>query len=109
MLESWWNRSRGPMLTRRSALLASAAFATSALPAAAQPKHATPAPRPAAGGRGGKKDQAATSTDPATTPIGAIDTAARWAFIQDYNTSASLLEKGADTRMPPSSMTKLMT
>ena len=96
------------MLTRRSALLASAMCAASALPAAAQPKHA-PAAHPAAGARGGKKDQAGTSTDPATTPIGAVDTAARWAFIQDFNTGAALLEKGADTHMPPSSMTKLMT
>jgi serine-type D-Ala-D-Ala carboxypeptidase (penicillin-binding protein 5/6) len=96
------------MLTRRSALLASAMCAASAWPAAAQPKHA-PAAHPATGARGGKKDQAGTSPDAATTPIGAVDTAARWAFIQDFNTSAALLEKGADTRMPPSSMTKLMT
>ena len=49
------------------------------------------------------------STDPATTPIGPVDTAARWAFIQDFNTGAALLEKDADAQMPPSSMTKLMT
>jgi D-alanyl-D-alanine carboxypeptidase (penicillin-binding protein 5/6) len=41
--------------------------------------------------------------------LGPVDTAARWAFIQDFSTGASLLEKNADERMPPSSMTKLMT
>ena len=38
-----------------------------------------------------------------------MDTAARWAFIQDFNTGAALLEKNPDVEMPPSSMTKLMT
>jgi D-alanyl-D-alanine carboxypeptidase (penicillin-binding protein 5/6) len=96
------------MLTRRSALLTSAMFAASVLPATAQPRHAPPA-HPATGARGAKKDQAATPTDPATTPIGPVDTTARWAFIQDFNTGAALLEKDADAHMPPSSMTKLMT
>ncbi len=93
-------------LTRRSALLSSAAIAMVALPAAAQPRHSTPS-RPA--GRGGKKDQSGTPTDPGATPIGPVDTSAHWAFIQDFNTGAALLEKNADERMPPSSMTKLMT
>lgn len=93
-------------LTRRSALLSSAAIAMVALPAAAQPRHSTPS-RPT--GRGGKKDQSGTPTDPGATPIGPVDTSAHWAFIQDFNTGAALLEKNADERMPPSSMTKLMT
>src|SRR5579864_638626 len=106
MRGSWWNRSRVVMLTRRSALLASAAVAIGALPATAQPRHpATPHPA----GRNAKKDQSGTPIDPATTPVGPVDTTARWAFIQDFNTGASLLEKNADERMPPSSMTKLMT
>ena len=46
---------------------------------------------------------------PADTPLGSVDTAARWAFIQDFTTGAVLLEKNADAEMPPSSMTKLMT
>ncbi len=46
---------------------------------------------------------------PAQTPIGPVDTAARWAIIVDYNTGATLLDKDADVPMPPSSMTKLMT
>jgi len=95
------------MLTRRSALLASTCFAASAVTAVAQPHHPAPAAHPP--GKPGKKDQSATPTDPATTPIGPVDTTARWAYCQDFNTGASLLEKAADDPMPPSSMTKLMT
>ncbi len=92
------------MLTRRSAVLVSAFFAAGALPAKAQPHH------PASGkpgARGAKKDQPPGS--PADTPLGQVDTSARWAFIQDFTTGATLLEKNADVPMPPSSMTKLMT
>lgn len=96
------------MLTRRSALLASVCFATGTLRAAAQPHHAAPPPHPASA-RGAKKDQPGEPTDPATTPVGPVDTTAQWAFIADFASGASLLEKGADARMPPSSMTKLMT
>ncbi len=45
----------------------------------------------------------------ADTPVGPLDTEARWAFISDFQTSAVLLQKAADERMPPSSLTKLMT
>ncbi len=55
------------------------------------------------------KDAAAPTGSPADTPLGAVDTAARWAYIQDFDTGAPLLEKQADEEMPPSSMTKLMT
>ena len=91
------------MLTRRHALLASALFAGGTASAAAQPRH----PSQKSGARGGKKDVPAGS--PADTPIGPVDTAARWAFVQDFNSGAALLEKNADAEMPPSSMTKLMT
>jgi D-alanyl-D-alanine carboxypeptidase (penicillin-binding protein 5/6) len=87
------------MLTRRLGLLASACV-FGAGPALAQQK------RPAA--RKGK-DVAAPTGSPANTPVGSIDTAARWAYIEDYDTGASLLEKQADDQMPPSSMTKLKT
>jgi serine-type D-Ala-D-Ala carboxypeptidase (penicillin-binding protein 5/6) len=92
------------MLTRRSALLA-ASLAVTALPALAQPHHS--ASRTGGGGKGKSKDEATGS--PADTPLGPVDTTARWAYIQDFNTGAGLLEKQADDRMPPSSMTKLMT
>jgi serine-type D-Ala-D-Ala carboxypeptidase (penicillin-binding protein 5/6) len=46
---------------------------------------------------------------PGDTPLGPVDTVAKWAFIQDFTTGAVLLDKGANEPMPPSSMTKLMT
>jgi D-alanyl-D-alanine carboxypeptidase (penicillin-binding protein 5/6) len=52
---------------------------------------------------------AAPTGSPAQTPLGPMDTLAQWAFITDYNTGATLLDKQADAQMPPSSMTKLMT
>jgi serine-type D-Ala-D-Ala carboxypeptidase (penicillin-binding protein 5/6) len=91
------------MLTRRQALLASAIFAAAALPAIAQPRHATQQKS----AHGVRKD--APIGSPADTPLGPVDTAARWAFVQDFATGAALLEKNADDEMPPSSMTKLMT
>ena len=110
MRGSWWNRSRVPMLTRRSALLASAMCAAGALPAAAQPTPHPPAPHPAPGGRGAKKDQAITldrSSDdadrsggyrPRNGPSSRTSTPARRCWTRTRT-----------TRMPPSSMTKLMT
>jgi serine-type D-Ala-D-Ala carboxypeptidase (penicillin-binding protein 5/6) len=95
------------MLTRRQTLSASITFAATAPAAIAQPRHPAQ-PKTGAGSRGGKKD-AGPSGSPADTPIGPVDTLARWAYIQDFNTGASLLEKNADAEMPPSSMTKLMT
>ena len=38
-----------------------------------------------------------------------IDTQARNAIIVDFETGAVLLDKGADQRMPPASMSKIMT
>ena len=96
------------MLTRRSALLGST-LAVAALPALAQP------PRPGtrvagAAGKGKAKDGAqGAGGSPADTPLGPVDTTAKWAYIQDFTTGASLMEKQADEQMPPSSMTKLMT
>jgi serine-type D-Ala-D-Ala carboxypeptidase (penicillin-binding protein 5/6) len=95
------------MLTRRLGLLASA-FVFGAGQAFAQPKHPSAAGHAAAGGKKGK-DAGVPTGNPADTPLGPVDTAARWAYIQDFDTGATLLEKQADDEMPPSSMTKLMT
>ena len=101
------------MLTRRLGLLASA-LAVAAGPAFAQ-KHppAGSAGHRAAGGRKGKgaahADASLAGASPADTPLGPVATTARWAFMQDFDTGATLLEKAADAEMPPSSMTKLMT
>ncbi|MBS0639718.1 MAG: D-alanyl-D-alanine carboxypeptidase [Proteobacteria bacterium] len=88
------------MLTRRLGLLASATLGLAPWPALAQKK-----PQP---GKAGKKKDSPTGS-PAETPLGPVDTAARWAYGMDYETGATLLEKNADDQMPPSSMTKLMT
>ncbi|MDP3418203.1 D-alanyl-D-alanine carboxypeptidase family protein [Falsiroseomonas sp.] len=48
-------------------------------------------------------------TSPASTPLGPLDTSARHALIIDFDTGAILLDKASDERMPPSSMSKLMT
>ncbi len=42
-------------------------------------------------------------------PALALETAARQAFLIDDNTGTILYEKNADERMPPSSMSKIMT
>ena len=87
-------------LSRR--ILLGTAASLAALPAAAQRR---PQPRSAHG----KQADTPPTGSPATTPLGPIDTAAKYAFIMDYNTGATLLEKDGDVQQPPSSMTKLMT
>ncbi len=89
------------MLSRRSALLGAALFAGGAPAMAARPPHLK------AGAHAGKEAQPMGMA--AATPLGPVDTAARWAFAMDFNTGAELLNKAADEEMPPSSMTKLMT
>jgi D-alanyl-D-alanine carboxypeptidase (penicillin-binding protein 5/6) len=46
---------------------------------------------------------------PVATAVGSVDVLSRQALIVDFETGATLLEKNADERMPPSSMSKLMT
>jgi serine-type D-Ala-D-Ala carboxypeptidase (penicillin-binding protein 5/6) len=58
------------------------------------------------------KAKAAIQTPAATaaaTPAAGIDTEAAHAFIIETETGAVLLDKGADERMPPASMSKMMT
>lgn len=58
------------------------------------------------------KSKAAIPTPAATaaaTPAAGIDTEAAHAFIIEAETGAVLLDKGADERMPPASMSKMMT
>jgi len=99
------------MLTRRLALLASMALATGrALAQVPVPLKRPAAPHAAAAKphTPGHAEPAPTGS-PANTPLGPVDTTARWALIVDYTTGATLLDKAADEEMPPSSMTKLMT
>ncbi len=95
---------RGLILLAAAAALA-AAGAMLPLPALAQQG------RPAQGGgrAGGQRPAAGPASAPAQTPLGPFDTVARQALVVDFDTDATLLEKNADERMPPSSMSKLMT
>jgi D-alanyl-D-alanine carboxypeptidase (penicillin-binding protein 5/6) len=61
------------------------------------------------GQRGANRPPAGPPPTPAQTPIGPYDTIAKQAILVDFDTDAVLLEKNADERMPPSSMSKLMT
>ena len=61
------------------------------------------------GSHAGTRSEPAAPSSPADTPIGPLDTQARWAFIVDATTGTALLQKAADELMPPSSLTKMMT
>lgn len=65
-----------------------------------------PAPAPAQPPRRPPPRQEGT---PVATAVGNVDVLSRQALIVDFETGATLLEKNADERMPPSSMSKLMT
>ncbi len=80
------------MLNRRHIVAAA-----SALPFAANAKPAR-----------GHKEPPPTGA-PAETPLGPLDTRARFAYVMDYNTGAVMLDKDGNAPMAPSSMTKLMT
>jgi D-alanyl-D-alanine carboxypeptidase (penicillin-binding protein 5/6) len=95
------------LLLRAATALVSAA--ATGLPAFAAPKHPPHAEGKAGAGKGGAAADAAPTGTPADTPLGPLDTAARWAVVIDFATGQTLLDKNADDPMPPSSMTKLMT
>ncbi len=92
------------------ALLAPVLLAGTALTAVAQ--QTRPAQRPPAAAQRPARPRPTSplpAGSPATTPLGPLDTAAKFAVIIDHVTGAVLLEKDADASMIPSSMTKLMT
>jgi len=90
------------MLNRRYILVAGAALPGAVLSGTARAQARRPA-------RGRGEQPAAPTSTPATTPLGPIDSAAKYALVMDFNTGATLLDKEGDAAMPPSSMTKLMT
>jgi D-alanyl-D-alanine carboxypeptidase (penicillin-binding protein 5/6) len=87
-----------------SSLAASLALAAAALLAA---------PAPAAPAKG--KPPAAAAAKPGKAPaapmeiVGPIDTQAKHAMLLEADTGTVLLDKGADERIPPASMSKVMT
>ncbi|WP_424812035.1 D-alanyl-D-alanine carboxypeptidase family protein [Roseococcus sp. YIM B11640] len=87
----------------RRSLLGATASVGLAVPALAQRGQA---PRPAAPTA---RQPAAPAVPPAASPIGSVDTVARNVVLIDFETGATLLNKGADERIPPASMSKLMT
>ncbi|MGI4957416.1 MAG: D-alanyl-D-alanine carboxypeptidase family protein [Janthinobacterium lividum] len=107
--------SRRLLLTGAGSIAISSSL-ESGIGAFARPRHppaAHPAAKPATDPDG---DSSATdgatpaiAGTPAETPVGPLDTAARWAFIVDFQTNTVMLQKAADERMPPSSLTKMMT
>jgi D-alanyl-D-alanine carboxypeptidase (penicillin-binding protein 5/6) len=94
------------MLNRR--LLLAAPLLAASLPAEAQQQRQGQQ-RPPARPQARRREPPPPAGPPATTPLGPLDTAAKFAVIIDHNTGAVLLEKEADAPMIPSSMTKLMT
>jgi D-alanyl-D-alanine carboxypeptidase (penicillin-binding protein 5/6) len=92
------------LLNRRRLLLSAAALCAAQPVAAVQAKS-----RAAAKAAVKAPPEPPVMGTPAQTPVGPVDTAARYAIIIDYNTGATLLDKDADQPMTPSSMTKLMT
>ena len=100
------------MLNRRFLLLGAAVLPTVVRAQVATGRRPPPAHPPAhgAGKPGGKKPgETLPAGSPAQTPIGPVDTAAKFAVAIDFTTGAVLLDKDADVQMAPSSMTKLMT
>jgi D-alanyl-D-alanine carboxypeptidase (penicillin-binding protein 5/6) len=91
-------------MRRRDLMAAAAGLPLAAGEALAQNRPAQP---PA--GRQQPRQPAPPPSTPATSPLGPVDTLARQAVMIDFDTGATLLEKNADERMPPSSMSKLMT
>lgn len=90
---------------RAAALLAAGALAAPSVASAQQQQPNRPAQRPAAQPR----QPAPPPSTPANSPLGPVDTQARHVVMVDFETGATLLEKAPDERMPPASMSKLMT
>jgi serine-type D-Ala-D-Ala carboxypeptidase (penicillin-binding protein 5/6) len=65
--------------------------------------------QPAMAARVHAKAKAAAAVEAPATPTNGIETQAKHAFIIEVDTGSVLLDKGADERMPPASMSKIMT
>lgn len=86
----------------RRAMIGASISGGLAAPALAQNRPAQPSPRQPPRPSG-------PPATPAQSPIGPVDSIARSVLLVDFETGATLLNKQADDRMPPASMSKLMT
>ncbi len=98
---------RSHVVSRRVVLLAGMAAPASGLAPASGRAVEPRRPKPSV--KAATATAPATPTSPAQTPLGPVDTAARYALIVDFATDSVLLDKDSDEAMAPSSMTKLMT
>src|ERR1700720_627207 len=64
---------------------------------------------PAAGARGHAKAKPTAGAQVPATPTAGMETQATHAFVIEVETGTVLLDKGAGERMPPASMSKIMT
>jgi len=64
---------------------------------------------PAAGARGHAKPKATAAAQVPANPTAGMETQATHAFVIEAETGMVLLDKAADERMPPASMSKIMT
>jgi serine-type D-Ala-D-Ala carboxypeptidase (penicillin-binding protein 5/6) len=64
---------------------------------------------PAAGARGHAKPKATAAAQVPANPTAGMETQATHAFVIEAETGTVLLDKAADERMPPASMSKIMT
>ncbi len=94
---------------RRRDLMGAAAGIATAMTTTMSPGEALAQNRPAAPPARAPRAPAPPPSTPASSPLGPVDTQARQALMVDFDTGAVLLEKNPDERMPPSSMSKLMT
>jgi D-alanyl-D-alanine carboxypeptidase (penicillin-binding protein 5/6) len=65
--------------------------------------------RPAAAAHAHHKAKAVAAAEAPTASMSGIETQAKHAFVLEADTGMVLLDKGADERMPPASMSKIMT
>jgi D-alanyl-D-alanine carboxypeptidase (penicillin-binding protein 5/6) len=86
------------MLLRKVAYLSAAALLTAGL-----------AGQPAAAATVKPKPKAVVAVDPSAKPANGIETQAKHALALEMETGVVLLDKGADERIPPASMSKIMT
>ncbi len=98
-----------PKFARRLMLLGGLSLPISVL-AQTVPKTAKKPAKPAAPSVARKpQPETVYSGSPAKTPIGPLDTEAKFAVILDFTSGATLLDKDADVSQVPSSLTKMMT